>query len=83
MPQETISFLDLEDKIRADTNGTWYRQWREELEDYGRTLQRQLDVGLAPDDYRIISQWRQSVTTAAEIINYVWLKFHPNLRGIP
>ncbi|MEI6413243.1 MAG: hypothetical protein WCP34_03145 [Pseudomonadota bacterium] len=79
MSQDPISLLDLEDKIQSDAHGTLRRQWIEELDQYGRTLQRQLDAGLAPADFRAVSAWRESVATASEVLNRIWAKFHPNL----
>lgn len=80
MSEQITTFLEIEQKLSKDSEGTEKKALIERLLGQAQDTKRALDAGLAPDDFAAANKFRDACDVAAVTVGKVWTRMHKQPR---
>ena len=72
MSKQNLEMVDLEARIRSDADGSLRNQLCQDFDNELRDVQRQMDAGLAPDDFDRANKLKTAIQTARSVVEVFW-----------
>lgn len=72
MSKKNLEMVDLEARIRSDADGSLRNQLCQDFDNELIGLQRQMDAGLAPDDFERANKLKMAIQTAKSVVDVFW-----------
>ena len=76
MADEKRLAFSLEEKLKVDAQGDLKREIEEQLNAQIAEIDKQLDGGVAPDEYTKLNQVKIGLQSALLVLEKVWQQFH-------
>jgi type III secretion system YseE family protein len=74
--EEPQALLDMEERLKADTEGVYLKEILERLSLSSDRLKKSLDQGLPPDEFQAINTLKDAVEDASRVVKSVWESIH-------
>jgi len=72
MSEQNLEMVDLEARIRSDADGALRNQLCADFDNELQGLQRQMDAGLAPDDFDRANKLKAAIQSARSVVEVYW-----------
>ncbi len=76
MPDE-VDFLEMQERLRADTDGSERTAIDERLEQLAARLKRRLDAGVPPAEFARLQALHDAAEAARGAVESAWRRYHP------
>ncbi len=76
MSKERVFLTELEEKLRADTSGSFKKQVENELYDTLTALRHHMDTGLLPEEFQRMTCFKDGLETALTTLDRIWTTSH-------
>jgi hypothetical protein len=76
-----VFFLELQERLHADTNGEARQSLESRLDELAGRFKRSLDAGAPPAEFARLQALHDSASAARDVIGTVWRRYHPDTRA--
>jgi hypothetical protein len=71
-----VDLFDIQQRLRADTDGSARREIEAELSALQQALKHRLDAGVAPDEFKKLTAVGEAAAAAREVVAMTWNVYH-------
>jgi hypothetical protein len=74
--EEPVDFLEIQERLRHDTDGKLRRELEAQLAELQHRVKRGLDAGAAPDEFARLTALNDAVAAAGQVLARAWGLYH-------